>query len=115
MTLPKRILSASTDAEAREVLRELATAVRGSMPYPMGRMLSADAYLSAAEMLVPDGEAFAVLGNAPGMCVGAFGDIDADEAAYSVENAPTAWQALAAAIAKRSDLGLVLLALKDCN
>lgn len=110
MTLSKRILSASTDDEAREVLEELAEAVGlvvpgWSDPYfavDFQATLEARAYLSAAEMLVPEGWLIVQLsdiGLAGGcMCV-------LDNPGTSVEiiedtGARGLWQALAAAIAK---------------
>lgn len=111
--LSDRILSASTDDEAREVLEALWRKTRGDEYvrtginhfYAFQATLDARAYLSAAEMLVPEGVSY-LLASAPAKACCNIHEKPIGEIGvwHDAVTAPTAWQALAAAIAKTREV-----------
>lgn len=125
MTLSDRILSASTDAEAREVLVALWNGSQTGAGYPQWDIyhghdvtlaestlqatweryratLDARAYLSAAEMMVPEGWLIVQLSDIglAGGCMCALGNPGTSADIIEDTGARERWQALAAAIAK---------------
>lgn len=108
--LSDRILSASTDDEAREVLEALWRKTRGdeyvrtgiNYFYAFQAIIETRAYLSAAEMLVPEGWLIVQLSDIgfAGGCMCALGNPGTSAEIIEDTGARERWQALAAAIAK---------------